>query len=276
MVTSHSLMKLAPDDESSTAAAATAPVAMGTSLPTRYADCFQSLADAYGTCGIDKVDADREFAACVGGPTALSELPVWWANTLRNQSEPEELEQYVSALDCDAFTTAQRSSCACIETTAVGRRRALPVAAYANGAPPTAVAMRCLQASVGRAVDANVVNRPADLLSVRKRLMSLGFLTVDADPQELEHAIRVFRCASKRQRSLAPKRTLTPRPPTPTCPLNPVPFPRITHQPLPPPPSIATLNHQPLSVTNPNHCPSPPPTPTWLNLTISHTGAPCH
>ena len=155
----------------------------------------------------------------------------------------------------------------------MGRRRALPVAAYANGAPPTAVAMRCLQASVGRAVDANVVNRPVDLLSVKKRLMSLGFLTVDAAPQELEHAIRVFRCASTRQRRLAPKRTPTPRPP-PYLPPQPCTIP--THY---PPASTTTLNHHPqspLSVTNPSHRPSPPPTPTRINLTISHTGAPCH
>ena len=78
--------------------------------------CLSFLERDYATCNVEKAQADRRFARCMGLDDSfeLKRLGAWLIHNLRNVTM-NEITSSTKAfqLDCSAFVTAQQSHCRC-------------------------------------------------------------------------------------------------------------------------------------------------------------------
>ena len=172
-------------------------------LDVAVADCVHWHTLEYMACGADKEVADTAFLRCIdervpvrlapgGDPYGLptnchsgvcaprDSLNAWWLRVLQ-QTKPAMgqslLGQLARQFDCERFVALQSSNCAC--TPSMG--------SYMPSAP-SVYARNIVGCIVGDGDPASAILRQAGL---RNRLSGLGYNT-----DNVEHAVRVFRCAA--------------------------------------------------------------------------------
>jgi hypothetical protein len=173
------------------------------SLTPTLSRCLQELRSGYASCGVNKAVVDATFAECAGGPTDPADQVDWWLRSLQAIQPPlssGELSELSAVLDCATFTQSQRFHCECGRTAASNSSAEIILLPTSQAMPHGSASLGCLAASVGLVQDPLAFNAPSDVLSVRARLWSLGYLRglVDgqADTQaEVEAALRTFLCA---------------------------------------------------------------------------------
>jgi hypothetical protein len=129
-------------------------------LPAALSGCLQFLRRDYATCTIDKSTADLRFARCAGAPEDAALHDWLQAQLLAAGTSENATSDAVGSLDCEAFAEAKARQCVC---------------SHSSEAVTPLADMRPIENSVGMPRDPNATNRPADVVAVRERLLSLGY-----------------------------------------------------------------------------------------------------